>query len=326
MACTQPSRVVADPEGRLDWSLNPSMPDLPDGHGLVLVPCRTCLGCARSTQREWAIRCYHESLFHYKHWRDPDSGVTTEVPNSCALTLTYSDAHLPEHGLLDKDALRRFFKRLRNRRGVKSIRHFSAGEYGGKSGRPHYHVLLFGETFDDRYAFVTSDGQELSCSYELDELWAECDGSVRDQIGRASIDDVNFQTISYVAGYVAKKSNVEGFTGPIGELVDLVTGNVQFKSLSPEFRTMSTKPGLGKDYLESHWESLYTDDCVRIGSLKFPTPTYYDRWLKKEHPMTWVSVQERRLEKRFEAYHEWDRNRLNSRAAINSSLSRLDSL
>jgi hypothetical protein len=65
------------------------------------------------------------------------------------ITLTYDTLKVPitKKGYmnLDKRDLQLFFKRLRKRHGKNSkIRYYACGEYGSKTFRPHYHIILFG--------------------------------------------------------------------------------------------------------------------------------------------------------------------------------------
>lgn len=66
------------------------------------------------------------------------------------ITLTYDTSHVPftKKGFMQitKRDLQLFFKRLRKlHEGNKlpSIKYYACGEYGGKTMRPHYHVILF---------------------------------------------------------------------------------------------------------------------------------------------------------------------------------------
>ncbi len=73
------------------------------------------------------------------------------------MTLTYDDEHLPINDYVDSDGvihgkptLRKrdvqlFLKRLRkNYKYDNHIKYFCCGEYGGKTFRPHYHLIIFG--------------------------------------------------------------------------------------------------------------------------------------------------------------------------------------
>lgn len=76
------------------------------------------------------------------------------------LTLTYDTCHVPisKNGFMElsKDDIQKFFKRLRKKHAstnaysydsegniTNPIRYYTVGEYGGKTKRPHYHIILF---------------------------------------------------------------------------------------------------------------------------------------------------------------------------------------
>ncbi len=62
------------------------------------------------------------------------------------LTLTYSDDSLP-NGLNHAD-FAGFMKRLRRLDGTPDVKFHVAGEYGEKSGREHFHVLIYNYHYD----------------------------------------------------------------------------------------------------------------------------------------------------------------------------------
>lgn len=96
--------------------------------GLVQVSCKQCLPCRISRQSALSLRAIFES-------RTTLSGEFW--------TLTYADA--PEVG--DYRDFQNFLKRLREwnrRRGNPlPIRYLACGEYGSKTGRFHFHALIF---------------------------------------------------------------------------------------------------------------------------------------------------------------------------------------
>lgn len=104
----------------------------------VLVPCGKCARCKARRVSAWSFRLMeHEKKSLSAHF----------------ITLTYNDENLSisQNGYrsLRKRDLQLFFKRLRRAHGKEAsdpeapIRYFAVGEYGGKIGRPHYHVILF---------------------------------------------------------------------------------------------------------------------------------------------------------------------------------------
>lgn len=97
----------------------------------ILVPCGKCGFCAATRRSDWAIRLMYERKLHM---------------SSKFVTLTYADAHLKwENGQpqLHREHVQLFLKRVR-KEGYK-LRYYGVGEYGSKTFRPHYHLLLFGD-------------------------------------------------------------------------------------------------------------------------------------------------------------------------------------
>ncbi len=315
MPCFHPNRVTSrDGELRfdLDWRHAKAF-----GDKVQLLRCNHCIGCNQATQRDWAVRAFHEAQLHTEHWRDPDSGVSTEIGNSSVITLTYDEEHLPADRLLDHSIFQRFMKRLRIRRARrgsdKPIRFFMCGEYGGLTHRPHFHSIIFGESFSDSYEEISQDGQINRMSYELDDLWSEpaFKGAVPTKIGRATVDDFSFAGAAYVAGYIAKKSSTQGYQGPVLELVSSGTGEVVYRNAAPEYRKMSTHPGLGADWIlePENLERVYSSDSIEISSWKFHPPRYYDVLLERHRPDLVVDLKRRRLSGTYDQADAWSPER-----------------
>lgn len=102
----------------------------------LMVPCRKCLGCSLDYSKEWSFRCLLEASLH----RD-----------NCFVTLTYDNSNCPYE--ISKKDVQDFLKRLRKAVFPLKIRYYCCGEYGSKYLRPHYHLILFGYDFPDRYFF-----------------------------------------------------------------------------------------------------------------------------------------------------------------------------
>lgn len=97
----------------------------------MLVPCGRCAFCTATKRSDWALRLHYEAKQH---------DVRRFV------TLTYADSKLVwKNGKsqLHKVHLQEWFREVR-RPGYK-VRYYAVGEYGSKTFRPHYHVLLFGD-------------------------------------------------------------------------------------------------------------------------------------------------------------------------------------
>lgn len=283
------------------------------------LPCRVCLGCRQAISRSWSVRCFHEALAHTKAWRDPKSGIQSEIPNSCVITLTYNDEHLPDSGYLRHKDFQRFMMRLRKDRGEKAppVKFFMCGEYGNL-GRCHFHALIFGESFDDTYETIDRSGQVQKMSYRLDRLWTQKSSpqAPKSNMGRATVDTFTFAGASYVAGYIAKKLLAPSQTGPTTNSVDTSTGETKVCHPAPEYRQMSG--GLGKLWIRNpdNLTSTYLNDCVQINEWKFPPPLYYDRHHKKKRPAQHDRVLRARASRTHNSALEWDPKRCADALAI----------
>ena len=149
------------------------------GYSYLQLPCGQCGGCRVERSRQWAMRCVYESSLH---------------ADNCFITLTYADNPIT---LRDKD-LTNFWKRLRQKLGVKSLRYFACGEYGEQFSRPHYHACVFGWRPCDLELLSVRDSISLYKSRFLSDTWG---------LGHVTVGDVTFESAAYVARYVLKKVN-----------------------------------------------------------------------------------------------------------------------
>ena len=126
---------------------------LPGQEQYLLVNCRKCLECRQKRANEWAVRCMAEA-HNYEH--------------NAFITLTYEKNPIT----LQKRDLQLFFKRLRKALlGVK-IKYFAVGEYGTQRWRPHYHAIIFGYDFPDKYLWSKSKrGNVIYRSNLLEKVW-----------------------------------------------------------------------------------------------------------------------------------------------------------
>lgn len=108
----------------------------PKKHGQT-VPCGKCSECIGLKRDGWIKRLIVEATASYQ---------------TLFLTLTYDDEHLiyaDETPVLYYRHLTLYFKKLRKHNF--KFKYFAAGEYGEKSGRPHYHVIMF---FEKDFNFI----------------------------------------------------------------------------------------------------------------------------------------------------------------------------
>jgi len=227
------------------------------------VPCGQCVGCRLERSRQWAIRCMHEAQLHDKN---------------CFITLTYSDYHLPANGSLVKRDFQLFMKRLRKRFGTK-IRFYHCGEYGEKHKRPHYHACLFGLDFEDKQLWSTRRGVRLYTSKTLLDLW--------ENKGHVTIGEVTFESAAYVARYIMKKVNGDRAEDHYTS-IDPTTGEI--KTLTPEYTTMSRRPGIAREWFETYKSDVYPSDFLIHRNLKIKPPKYYDRLYEITEPTNYKHI------------------------------------
>lgn len=151
--------------------------------------------------------------------------------DSCFVTLTYSDDHLPEGGSLAPKDFQDWLKRFRFAVRPVGIRFYGVGEYGDVTQRPHYHAAIFGYP---RCKFGMScydlPGRESCCVH--------CD-LIRDTWGRGRVfvGSLEVESAQYIAGYVTKK---------------MTSGDdPRLNGRHPEFARMSRRPGIG---VNAMWE------------------------------------------------------------------------
>lgn len=250
-----------------------------------LVPCGRCVGCRLDYAKEWANRCYLESLTKSPCW---------------FVTLTYDDEHLPMKYLfkddtcisvnsLVKDEISAFLKRLRSYYDYHNIKHnlsfYSCGEYGSQYGRPHYHMLCFGLPIPDLDVYCFKDGFVTFNSDIFNKLW---------QNGFVTINEFTYETASYVARYMLKKQ--KGFDSLAYSEYGLV----------PEFVNMSRNPGIGYDYYNNNRDRIFEDGYVSIKNSKGiqheKIPRYFERLLEKEDPEKFLKMKKERQLRFYEDY------------------------
>lgn len=173
----------------------------------IAVPCGRCYSCLRNYQMNWIIRLTEEMEVAKNAW---------------FLTLTYNDKNLPRdkfgNSYVSKDDCQKFIKRLRKNN--KNLRYYLASEYGSTTFRPHYHAILFN----------LEQKNEKLLNKELKRAWSiqSKDKTEINELGFITLDKVNKNRISYVAGYSMEKTK------------DVNSGKKVFALMSK---------GIGKSYL-----------------------------------------------------------------------------
>lgn len=184
------------------------------------------------------------------------------------VTLTYADCHLTwRHNVpqLNKKQLQQWFKDVR-KTGAK-IRYYAVGEYGSKTFRPHYHVLLFGDVSEK----------------VIRECWT---------YGNVHIGAVTQASVNYCLGYL-----VSGKTWQMRH------------HREPPFSLMSTKPGLGANYLSPAmiaWHRSGRKNYVLVDGAKRHLPRYYKTKIFSKIDLVRIAVRDQK--EVFKRMVEWIRH------------------
>jgi len=224
----------------------------------ISVPCGKCEKCAARRISGWSFRLMQQDK---------------QSISSYFLTLTYEPERCPitKSGYMDlrKRDLQLFFKRLRKAHESLSssslpshpIKYYACGEYGGKSWRPHYHILLFNAELElmigKRHADMIKRG-----TIELDGKWpfkvAQWDN------GHVTFGELNPASVGYTMKYISKPKRI-----PLHRNDDR----------EREFALMSK--GIGKDYLSTEIIAYHKADLLNRMVLttekgvKLSMPRYY---------------------------------------------------
>lgn len=148
----------------------------------AVVPCGTCPDCLAKKRADWSFRMQEEERVS---------------SSSFFMTYTYTEEklHYNEDGnaILFPSDFQNYMKRIRKLTSNK-LKYFAVGEYGGESGRPHYHAIIFNFPAELRWMLIHE--------------WNE---------GFAVLGDTKQGSIHYVTKYMLKPSKwyiKQGMTPP----------------------------------------------------------------------------------------------------------------
>lgn len=224
---------------------------------LCSVPCGHCLACRMHKSKQWSARIVGEASMY---------------EDNCFITLTYDEEHCPYS--LNKRDLQLFMKSFRQSIYPKKIRYFACGEYGSHprdgltTGRPHYHIIVFGLNKYDMVfkRSVLSKLFEGSQGFSATlDAWSE-NGKSK---GNVFVGDVTPQSAKYVSGYVMKKQG--------DSYHDSTWYKVQ--GLIPPFVLMSRRPGIGATYADKYKARFKHNPFIVVGNSKIGLPRYLDNRL-----------------------------------------------
>jgi len=221
-------------------------------------PCGQCGPCRFNRRRTWANRIMLERLCH---------------ADAAFVTLTYKYAPAIDGNLVlwRKDA-QDWLKRFRLAVAPKRIRFFLVGEYGDRTERPHYHAIIFGFPTCLRGRTKRAVGSSVpdwqNCCpvcQVYGDTWAR---------GIVDVGGVSSKSASYVASYTVKK-----MTAP---------DDIRLRGRTPEFCSMSLRPGIGADamwdvaskLLEVDYDGLDVPTGLSVGTRPMPLGRYLRRKLR----------------------------------------------
>ena len=263
------------------------------GYIHTFMECGRCIDCRLKKSKVWAVRCLNE----LEYWNE-----------ACFVTLTYNDFTLPK--LINTDTgeikpsifrehIREFNKRLRRHFDKivdkRKIKIYYCGEYGSKTGRPHYHLLIFGfKPTDLHYYRHDKLGFPLYNSRLLDSLWYQKyditpkkdyyrHKYLRMQRGYVVVGDVSFNSCAYVARYILKKQQKD---------------SERYEAQNQEF--LGTSNGIGKRWFYDNYKTMYANGFITYKKgdnfFKCPIPKYYDKLLKEHDLNLYQKVKAERLQ------------------------------
>lgn len=204
---------------------------LPDSD--MVFRCGRCIQCQKNRANLWLVRLYHEASYHEA---------------SSFVTLTYDNDHIPPGGLLRKKDAQDYIKRLRKNTGLK-LKYYLVGEFGERTHRPHYHIILFGIS-----------GTEA----EIKLAWPH---------GNVHVGSVQPESMKYVSKYCVKAGKDSSPAVVLGFGAEPLAGAAG-ASLQRK-RWMTCSQGLGLQWSIDNIDDWRESQQTTIGGKAAGIPRYY---------------------------------------------------
>lgn len=263
-----------------DW--RPLQDFAPDGVWFHRISCGQCLACRMARSREWADRACMEAIQYplWSNWfvtltfdndhliyRDKSvvkfkGDIVDDIEDIQRIIESGQGRYLTEQQIsadlptVDADQIAMFMKRLRDRlkreRGHDGVKFFACSEYGDKSMRPHYHLLLFNCPLYHQQLKPSKFWKPGTMPlYEVD-LFSDCwhDGKLKggrdgNLIGNVVVGRFSYNTAAYVARYITKKQ--------LGKAASIVYDE---HGIDPVSMRCSLRPGIASQFMRQHWLEL----------------------------------------------------------------------
>lgn len=234
----------------------------------IKLPCGKCPECCKDYYTMWATRGSRELA----QWQ-----------SSLFITLTYDEENLPNDRSLHKEHVQNFIKRVKKRlcsSKENPIRQIYCGEYGARTLRPHYHVILFNVDFEDKTKHYKSEqGHQVFTSELLTQLWGK---------GNAEFGFAQPESIAYLFKYILKKKTRKEKRQPL--TLELPEG---IYDVAHEFIEASRNPGIGAWMRDS--DSL-KKGFLTVNGVKKKIPKYYLEYMKENDPDTYEKIKDARFD------------------------------
>ena len=282
----------------------------------VSIPCGKCELCVARKRKDMATRLVHENSMHDTAcfvtltYNDAAIPVTNFAPDSVEMDdgkisevtrlVEFGNGRAPIQTLFPRD-VQNFIKRLRrhveyHNPNAPKIRYFAVGEYGGKTQRPHYHLLIFGWKPNDCERLFKRRGHWIYKSDEISRHWIRCEYETlpscrrrrvaRYSLGFCSVSDVSPAVAKYAARYTVKK------------MKDNSDENINAARVPVFFLQSVRGGGIGSPWLEKHAQNCLTGLLhYKVGDRIVTTsiPQYYITRLRKIKTPLFLQIRDERI-------------------------------
>lgn len=238
----------------------------------ITVPCGKCHACLTNKREEWTIRILEEAKSYLK---------------CCFITLTINDNNIvygATEPTLVKNDIVLFMKRLRKRLNF-PIRFYCVGEYGTKTRRPHYHLMIFGLDYSHFHLILKS--------------WVNLETS--EPIGLVDYGDLNVRTASYIAKYHVNRTKYPEGSSPPFVLMSKGIGRAYVKKMRNyhksidngfyqhfEFRKALPRYYKNKLYTKFQLQKMGVENRVRAGAYE---ETNVEKWYREHKNDNYYMIQ-----------------------------------
>ena len=240
-------------------------------NGLTEFTCGKCPECLSKRASEWSLRCTAQAresrsaamvtLTYDTYKYDKKGNIIGENDPDTSLRVCKRDCQL------FMKRLREYFARTKN---VKDIKYLITAEYGKRTGRAHYHALLFNVFFDDLIPYKKSKrGNQIFKSPTLTRLWGN---------GICTVDSINVTggIARYCTKYCVKDYGIDDTFMLVSHGIGINELLRTFNGLSywVDGREVPIPRAVWQRYVAQRYSSFWTNSRFKIK----PTYKYVNRF------------------------------------------------